>query len=270
MKVQRVINNIKSQNSINSLCPEISSAGFVRTNDGWNQIPLYSGFSRLYYVIDGEGMLTSDGQEMPLVPGYVYLAPCGIKCGFYSKVSVTKLFFHINLCVSSDGSDAFESFGSFARLPYAVRDTLRLRDCYLGDNKAEHLYVKSEIMRTVHDFLKLCGDFQAENTREKPVREAIRYIRTHLTATLTVSEVAEAALTSESTLSAMFRREVGYTVASYIEDLVMCEAQNMLLENGVSIGEISERLGFCDQFYFSRRFKRRFGISPREYRNMKI
>ena len=30
--------------------------------------------------------------------------------------------------------------------------------------------------------------------------------------------------------------------------------------------EISERLGFCDQFYFSRRFKEKYGSSPREYR----
>lgn len=266
MRAQRVIDNIKSRQSVNSLSPRISSGGFVKTNDGWRQIPLYAGFSRLYYVIDGEGMLVSDDGEMPLMPGYVYLAPCGMKCGYYCKSSVTKLFFHVNLSVSDDGTDALESYGRFARLPYPVEDTLRLRDGYLGNDLKEHLYVKSEIMRTVCNFIELLGDCRIESEVATPVRDAIRYIRTHLTATLTVSEVAEAALTSVSTLSALFKREVGNSVAWYIEDLVMSEAQNMLMQGGASVGEISERLGFCDQFYFSRRFKRRFGISPREYR----
>ena len=46
---------------------------------------------------------------------------------------------------------------------------------------------------------------------------------------------------------------------------IIIDSINMLMGGNMSVGEISEKLGFCDQFYFSRRFKKRFGLSPREY-----
>ena len=36
----------------------------------------------------------------------------------------------------------------------------------------------------------------------------------------------------------------------------------------MQISRISERYGFCDQFYFSRRFKEKFGVTPQKYRKM--
>jgi two-component system response regulator YesN len=103
----------------------------------------------------------------------------------------------------------------------------------------------------------------------KPVVDAINYIRTHLCASLTVKEVSETIFYSQSKLSELFKKEVGQSIASYIEDLVMSHAQTMLIYSDLSVGSVSERLGFCDQFYFSRRFNKRFGISPKAYTNSK-
>ncbi|MBQ3219724.1 MAG: AraC family transcriptional regulator, partial [Clostridia bacterium] len=44
----------------------------------------------------------------------------------------------------------------------------------------------------------------------------------------------------------------------------------LLLQNKITIREISDRYNFYDQFYFSRCFKKRYGISPTEYRKIKI
>ena len=265
MRVQKVINNEKSLGNINSLDINISSAGFVRADDGWRQSPLYAGFSRLYFVMDGEGYLLSERERVRLLPGRVYLAPCGDKCGFYTDSYITKLFFHINLPIDAVGRDAFESYGRIASMDYPIEKMKELTDAYLAEGTVRHLFVRSEIFSVASAFLTACPECLESSKRSSLVLDAIRYIRTHLKASLTVAEVAEAALSSESRLAALFRREVGNSVAWYVEDLIMSEAQNMLMGGKMSIGEISERLGFCDQFYFSRRFKRRFGSSPREY-----
>ena len=55
-------------------------------------------------------------------------------------------------------------------------------------------------------------------------------------------------------------------MGAYIDDLVMYSAQRRLLHTDLSVNEVSETLGFCDQFYFSRYFKRRCGESPLKYR----
>ena len=265
MRAQKVISSEKSLSSINSLEVKISSAGFVRADDGWRQSPLYAGFSRLYFVMEGEGYLLSEREKVRLLPGHVYLAPCGDKCGFYTDNYITKLFFHINLPIDVVGTDAFENYGRIAEQVYPIEKMKELTEAYLAGGTVGHLMVKSEISSLASAFLLDFSECLEQKKKSSLVLDAIRYIRTHLKASLTVAEVAEAALSSESRLATLFKREVGNSVAWYIEDLIMSEAQNMLMGEKMSVGEISETLGFCDQFYFSRRFKLRFGISPREY-----
>ena len=67
-------------------------------------------------------------------------------------------------------------------------------------------------------------------------------------------------------MSEKFRQEVGVTLGKYIDDQLMAAAQWQLLKTKVSIGEISDALGYCDQFYFSRRFKQLCGETPLQYR----
>ena len=47
---------------------------------------------------------------------------------------------------------------------------------------------------------------------------------------------------------------------------VFIQAKKLLANEQLSIAEISTRLGFCDQFYFSRRFKQKFGETPSSFR----
>ena len=83
---------------------------------------------------------------------------------------------------------------------------------------------------------------------------------------LTTKELAEQLFICESTLCKKFKNEVGVTIGTYIDDLIFFNAEKMLLKTKWSINQISETLGFCDQFYFSRRFKHKYGQTPLEYR----
>lgn len=56
------------------------------------------------------------------------------------------------------------------------------------------------------------------------------------------------------------------TVGEYIDQMVFYDAQIMLIESDKTIEEISQYYGFCDRFYFSKRFKQLFTNTPAEYR----
>ena len=84
--------------------------------------------------------------------------------------------------------------------------------------------------------------------------------------TVTVKELAERFYVSESVLTRRFKKEVGMSIGEYVNDIIFTNAEKMLLKPDWSIGEISRNLGFCDQFYFSRRFKQRYHCTPYEYR----
>ena len=64
------------------------------------------------------------------------------------------------------------------------------------------------------------------------------------------------------------RRELDYAVDIGINAvrIFMLTAQWQLLRTEKSIGQISNTLGFCDQFYFSRRFRQLCGVTPLQYR----
>ncbi len=241
----------------------VAHSGIVTTDKTWYQSPIYGAFSRLYFVTNGSGMIVSDKESMVLQPGYVYLAPCGIPCGFHGTPSVSKLFFHVQVTSSEKTGDLFSEFGHFQCLPYRVKDTETLMSYYRSDDPREQLLLHAEIEATVGRFLLSRGQMRSYSST---VNAVIDYIRSHLCASLTVEEIAGAVFCSRSKLSSIFKNEVGQTVARYIEDLLMNEAQTMLLYSDKTVSEIARALGYCDAFYFSRRFRHRFDISPREYR----
>ena len=60
--------------------------------------------------------------------------------------------------------------------------------------------------------------------------------------------------------------EAGMSPGKYIDNMIFLKAKQMLSDPALTIGQISQKLGFCDQFYFSRRFKENSRQTPSEYR----
>ena len=155
----------------------------------------------------------------------------------------------------------------FAKIPFAVNRTMKLRDWYLSEDTLKQTLLKGAIWEVVAAFAgKLRLSDEDQGRYSELVRRTIVYIREHLTACLTINAVANGVFCFPGTLTQAFRNELGVTIAQYIEDLVLQEAQWRLLDTEDTIGKISADLGFCDQFYFTRRFTKRFQITPREYR----
>lgn len=64
-----------------------------------------------------------------------------------------------------------------------------------------------------------------------------------------------------------FRKLSGRSPGKYRTSLIMERACDMLSEPGVLLRDISEELGFCDEYHFSRQFSKTVGWSPSEYRS---
>lgn len=245
----------------------IQEHGYVTTDETWRSVPLYSPYTRIYFILSGGGVLYSEKERLDLEPGYVYLAPCGMKYGFYSDRTVTKLYFHVNVSLSSEGCDLFSDYSHFIRLPCSVKEIERLQQCYLSEDALDHLFLKSMLEQTVCSALLQGRENELQTKRySETTSAAIGFIHRHLNASLTVTDISEGLFCSQSKLSAAFKKDLGQSIANYIDDLLMSDAKHRLTYTDASICAISEQLGFCDQFYFSRKFTKRFGISPLNFR----
>lgn len=71
---------------------------------------------------------------------------------------------------------------------------------------------------------------------------------------------------SRRRLSELFRRQVGVTVSEYLLELRLETARYLLANSGLQVQLIADRVGYDQPGDFTRAFRRRFGVSPREYR----
>lgn len=104
---------------------------------------------------------------------------------------------------------------------------------------------------------------------EKPelVDQVMAYIEVHLKDKLTLGDIAHHFYVSESTITQTFRKKLGVSFYRCVTQRRLIAAK-ALIEQGLSLENVSEQIGFSDYSSFFRAFKQEYGISPRQYRKM--
>lgn len=253
--------------NINGWNMEIDDSGYVYLeHDSWHNKAVCSPYSRLYLVSDGEGQIKAGKRETLLRPGFAYLIPAGLTFDYGCVHYLEKLYFHLRL-VRPDGYDLAYGLPFVAQCPLPQSLLADMLTHYRGSRWEEALLLEQEIRALTFRLLEQYSVMQETFATYSPlVEETMQYIHTHLSAGITAKQLAAALFTSEITLSRRFQQETGRTLHQYLEDMVFQAACKRLAIGSQAIGAISEELGFCDPFYFSRRFRQRYGEPPSQYR----
>lgn len=83
---------------------------------------------------------------------------------------------------------------------------------------------------------------------------------------LNISEIARNLGYSRSYMTEVFHRETGLSISQYITEFRLQRAELMMRNSSHSVQQIAYLCGYSDPFFFSRMFKKRFGVSPRSFR----
>ncbi|RUS43310.1 response regulator [Cohnella sp. AR92] len=103
-------------------------------------------------------------------------------------------------------------------------------------------------------------------TRQE-IADVISYIGLHYQDKITLEMIAEHVRFSENYLCRVFRDQMGMSLIQYINNVRMNKAAELIMRGHTYIKEIAALVGIGDQFYFSRMFKRQFGVSPSDYKS---
>ncbi len=98
------------------------------------------------------------------------------------------------------------------------------------------------------------------------MREAIDYIRSHLHSPLPVEEIADAIAMSPRSFARLFKQELGVSPAAFVREQRLTLASSLLSDGDSNIKQIARATGFSTAAVLANAFKRRFGLSPDEYR----
>jgi len=108
-----------------------------------------------------------------------------------------------------------------------------------------------------------------ESREDIAVMEVYRYIEeNYVSGTLT--EVAELLHYDFYSLSRMIKKKTGKTYKDLLQEKRLSQAAFLLMSTGMNVSDISVLIGYENVSYFHRIFSRRFGCSPKSYRDSHI
>lgn len=96
--------------------------------------------------------------------------------------------------------------------------------------------------------------------------ELLNFLWKHASARTRVGDMATFAKMGKESFVKKFGRNIGCSPGKFLDRVLIARATKMLSDTSCSIKEVSETLKFCDQFYFSRFFRKQTGLSPRDFR----
>ena len=116
------------------------------------------------------------------------------------------------------------------------------------------------------DFATRVSQAKVPGGMSRDIFDCIQYISNHVNQKLSVSALAASLNMDRSTLSKKFARELGFNISDFIMRRKLEEAKSLLIHTDKTVSEISEYLCFSTQSYFQNVFKKKYGMTPKEYR----
>ena len=119
------------------------------------------------------------------------------------------------------------------------------------------------------DLAKIRNQIKKSGTAmDSRIQGVVDYILLHPNEKYSPSRLAEMAELSKQRFTALFSSQLGKAPMVYIKELKLTTAARKLLVSNLHINDIAYELGYEDTNYFIREFKRAFGCTPKQYRQI--
>lgn len=135
--------------------------------------------------------------------------------------------------------------------------------------KGNNQFMGQQYLHDMLEGLLLYAEPVILNDMEERLQLTIDHMQAHYREDIRINKLAEMAQLHPSYYSQVFKQGMGKSPISYLTQLRVNKAKEMLLTSDKSIRDIAADVGYRDEFYFSRRFKEASGYSPRFFTKKK-
>lgn len=266
--------------------------GFTLINGGrtkctslWNSFP--NGRDRcykLYYIVEGSAYVRFEEDSYYMTEGNYYFINGFQLSENRCDTSMTVIWLHFmpeSLFLSTLLSElpCFYmwriSDNELKRLDPSVFITFfEQPNLFSANNPLKKNYTIESSLRLQGILSLLLSEFIANHKSSDPdanaihakLKKSLAFIEGNYTADLTLAEMAQPSYLNPSYFLRLFKQVYNQTPHNYLITLRLHSACQKLKQTDLSIKEISESLGFCNQFHFSKVFKDYYGMTPSMYR----
>ena len=248
-------------------------------------------FSELIIITAGEGEHWIDGVTYEVSAGDIFLIQGNTEHYFKSRrnLGMYNIMFddsylreHLHSLRSISGFNAFFLFEPTYRRSHKFQSRLHMTFDAMRPlmNELQRMQEEISVSRPGADLVLLAKALEIfvfisreYSANERPMArslcrlgELISMLETRYLEHWTIRRISRIASMAPSTLLPVFKRVTGYSPIEYLLELRLNKAAGMLQKSGLAISEIASQCGFGDSNYFSRQFRKRYGLSPREFR----
>ena len=146
---------------------------------------------------------------------------------------------------------------------------LSLIKLYHSGNPEDELLLQSFVLRMIHLLHHHAPKDRilrnAKHTNRIAIEQILTYINENLSEELTLEALSTRAKFSPIYFHKLFKASTGKNLHEYVEEQRIRKAIDLLISTDMTLTQIAYECGFSSQSYFSYAFKRKTGLTPREY-----
>ncbi len=241
---------------------------FGKAHFAWHGRNSYS-FNRIFLIREGVVAIRNwtNDQTLELRGGQGVFMPPGIdlEFDFSPDIRLYSLHFQLELL---PGIDLFSGNTKCAEFELAPNELEEAEELVTHRNDWRNFFRFERFRQGI--LLRLTPYITFECSRHLELlpryEKLFRYLRNEANAQTTVKELAAVAGKRYDRFSREFREEFGKTLGEFLTAELGRRAEAMLIGSDLSVKEISSKLGFGNEFYFSRFFRKWAGVSPSIFR----
>lgn len=230
----------------------------------------------LLIALEGSATVNLDGVDLPLNPGHAVLV-MPFQFHFFRREKDGPLGWLV-LTFDSESTGTLEPLRGHAT-PLDDEELRRLGTLLTIYRTRDRAGAAGEIRLTAETLLQKLATHAAgapRDTGRHPARGVAAWLphinrRLHAGATSDgrIESLAKELGVSERLLRLRFSEHYGVSLGAYIHNFQLNNAAGMLSRSDLSLGEIARRCGYTSQAAFSRAFKARNDITPKDYRSLR-
>lgn len=234
----------------------------------------------IHVITSGKGCYHVNGRTFELGANQAFLISPGVETVYEADSDDPWSYFWVGFhgiksaeCMSNAGFTPEQPF-------ITLCETKRLEDCVTQMLRFHQLTFSNELKRIsclmqflallieerVRDFSTGSGGYDYPGSVY--VNLAIHYLSCNYDKKIKITDLANYIGINRSYLTNNFKKITGVSPQEFLLELRMNKAASLLQETGLSVHDVAEHVGYDDALAFSKVFKQRLGVSPREYRNL--
>ncbi len=231
----------------------------------------------LHYIIKGKGLFKSSTQETyKLSAGNVFVVYKQDTVYYESEHNHPLHYYWVGF----DGSDSekiLHQLGfSHSNQVVTLNNHSSVRDAF---HKLLYSYTEKDQFGNLSRFFNCLNVLKERRygTTPTPVQNsdelldaAIRYMENNLNKNVTIEDISNELHIDRSTFSKKFKTKFNTPPHEYFLRMKLTKAETLLEMSDYTISQISDTLGFTDNYIFSKIFKKYYGVSPNAYRKSRL